>query len=137
MDRDFPNTPTRRHFLASNAFGLGSLALAWLLNEDRLLASPPKPELELRHFDLTPKPPHTAPRARAMISLFMAGGPSHIDLFDPKPLLDRYDGKPFPNVKEVKFDNAGGATSTVMASPWKFRKYGQSSIDVSELLPHF
>src|SRR5258708_4973591 len=60
------NRSTRRHFLASNAMGLGGLALAWLLKEDGLLAAPSRPELEPRRFDLTSKQPHFAPRARAM-----------------------------------------------------------------------
>jgi hypothetical protein len=69
-----------------------------------------------------------------MISLFMQGGPSHLDLLDPKPALAAYDGKPFPG--EVKYDNAAQASSRVLASPWKFQKHGQSGIEVSELLPH-
>jgi len=128
------NQSTRRHFLASNAMGLGGLALAWLLKEDCLLAAPSRPELEPRRFDLTPKQPHFAPRARAMISLFMQGGPSHLDLFDPKPMLERYNGRPFPGT--IQYDNAAEASAKVLASPWKFHKRGQSGIEISELLPH-
>jgi Protein of unknown function (DUF1501) len=68
-----------------------------------------------------------------MISLFMQGGPSHIDLFDPKPALEKYDGKPFPGT--IKYDNAAEASSKVLASPWKFKKHGKSGIELSELLP--
>jgi len=125
---------TRRHFLASSAMGIGGLALAWLLKEEGLLAAPVRPELEPRRFDLTPKPPHHPPKARAMISLFMQGGPSHLDLLDPKPLLARYDGRPFPGT--IQYDNAAEASSKVLASPWQFKKHGQSGIEVSELLPH-
>jgi hypothetical protein len=125
---------TRRHFLATNAMGIGGLALAWLLNKEGLLANPPRPELEPRRFDLTPKQPHFAPRARAMISLFMQGGPSHLDLFDPKPMLTRYDGQPFPGT--IRYDNAAQASAKVMASPWRFQKHGQAGIELSELLPH-
>jgi hypothetical protein len=128
------NQSTRRHFLASNAMGLGGLALAWLLKEVGLLAAPSRPELEPRRFDLTPKQPHFPPRARAMISLFMQGGPSHLDLFDPKPMLDRYDGRPFPGT--IQYDNAAEASAKVLASPWRFHKRGQSGIEISELLPH-
>jgi hypothetical protein len=127
-------THTRRHFLASGTFGLGSLALAWLLKQDNLLAAPPKPELEPRHFDLKPKKPHFEPKARAMISCFMQGGPSHLDLFDPKPEMAKYDGKPFPGT--IKYDNAAQSSSRVLASPWKFAKHGQCGTEVSELLPH-
>src|SRR5687767_3476461 len=87
---------TRREALHAGTFGVGTVALAWLLNLDRLLAEPAKPDLEKRRFDLTPKPPHFPAKATAMISLFMQGGPSHMDLLDPKPALDKLDGKPFP-----------------------------------------
>ncbi|HEX3149044.1 MAG TPA: DUF1501 domain-containing protein [Gemmataceae bacterium] len=128
----FPSM-SRRDALHAGTFGVGTVALAWLLNRDRLLAEPKKPELD-RHFDLKPKKPDFQPRATAMISLFMQGGPSHMDLFDPKPALTKLDGKPFPG--QVKYDNAAQASSTVLGSPWKFAKHGQSGIDVSELLPH-
>ena len=77
------NPSTRRHFLATNAMGIGSLALAWLLKQDNLLAAPVQPALEPVTYDLKPKPPHFEPRAKAMISLFMQGGPSQVDLLDP------------------------------------------------------
>ena len=79
----------RRHFISQQAFGIGSLGLAWLLNQDNLLADPTKPELERRTFDLAPRPPGHKPQATAMISMFMQGGPSQVDLFDPKPELRR------------------------------------------------
>jgi hypothetical protein len=125
---------SRRHFLATQTMGIGGVALAWLLNRDGLLANPTRPELAPRRFDLTPKPTHFAPRARAMISLFMQGGPSHIDLFEPKPVMKRYDGQPFPGT--INYDNAAEASAKVLASPWRFRKCGQSGVEISELLPH-
>ncbi|HMC66546.1 MAG TPA: DUF1501 domain-containing protein [Gemmataceae bacterium] len=134
MSSDRMNHATRRHFLATNALGIGSVALAWLLNEDGLLAALARPELESRKFDLKPKAPHHPARARAMISLFMQGGPSHLDLLDPKPLLAKYNGKPFPG--EIKYDNAAQASAKVLATPWKFKKHGRSGTEVSELLPH-
>jgi hypothetical protein len=87
--RDTPIRPSscgmvcgRRHFLASGAMSIGGLAVAWPFNQDRLRAAPVKPDLDRRSHDLKPKtPPHPA-RAKAMISLFIEGGPSHIDLFD-------------------------------------------------------
>ena len=126
---------TRRHFLASNAMGIGGVALAWLLQQDDALAKPAKPNLGAPQHDLFPKPPHRPPRARAMISLWMQGGPSHIDLFDPKPELNRLDGQTFPG--DVKYDNAAQASSKILGSPWKFARYGSCGMDVSELLPHF
>lgn len=130
----FGRSSTRRQFLQATNFGLGGVALAWLLEQERLLGNPARPELQAQHYDTKPKPGHFEPKAKAMISLFMQGGPSHIDLLDPKPVLDRYDGKTFPG--EIKFDNPAQASSKVLASPWKFKKHGQSGIEVSELLPH-
>ena len=125
---------SRRHFLHANAFGLGSLALAWLLREDKLLAGPVKPHGDGLRYDLLPKPPHFAPKAKAMISLFMMGGPSQMDLFDPKPMLTEYDGQKFPG--EIKYDNLAEASAKVFGSPWKFSPCGQCGMELSELLPH-
>ncbi|MEX2027175.1 MAG: DUF1501 domain-containing protein, partial [Pirellulaceae bacterium] len=76
---------SRRQLLSTATWGLGSVALAWLLKEENLLAEFEKPDLERPTYDLFPKQPHHPPKAQAMISLFMQGGPSHMDLFDPKP----------------------------------------------------
>ncbi len=124
----------RRHFLASGAMGIGSLALAWLLNEDEAQAEAIKPDLGPKSFDFTPKTPHHPPQATAMISLFMQGGPSHHDLFDPKPEMAKWDGKKFPGT--IKYDNAAQASSTVFHSPWKFQPRGECGMELSELLPH-
>ena len=126
---------TRRRFLARNAMGIGSVALAWLLREQHLLATPPSIPRNPQTFDLKPKPSHFAPQARAMISLFMHGGPSHIDLLDPKPELTRRSGDDYSG--DVKFSFVDRASKKLFGSPWKFQKYGQSGIEVSELLPHF
>jgi len=69
-----------------------------------------------------------------MISMFMQGGPSQIDLFDPKPVLSQYDGRPYPG--QVKYDNAAQASSKCLGSPWKFHPRGQCGMELSELLPH-
>jgi hypothetical protein len=129
-------TPTRRRFLESTAFGLGSVALTWLLNQRRASAAPAtaRPEVAPQHFDLLPKPSPAPARARAMISLFMQGGPSQIDLLDPKPALNKLDGQKFPG--EVKYDNAAQASSRVLGCPWQFKKCGQSGTEISEILPH-
>ncbi len=126
---------SRRHFLEANAFGLGSLALAWLLRSEGALAGPVKPHIDgPPRYDLLPKAPHFAPHAKAMISLFMMGGPSQMDLFDPKPMLTKYDGQKFPG--EIKYDNLAQASSKVFGSPWKFSPQGQCGMELSELLPH-
>jgi hypothetical protein len=126
---------SRRHFLQANSFGLGTLALATLLKQDGLLGAPVKPALGAdAQFDLLPKPQHFPGKAKAMISLFMMGGPSQMDLFDPKPMLTKYDGQNFPG--EIKYDNLAQASSKVFGSPWKFSKHGQCGMELSELLPH-
>lgn len=130
-----PLQGSRREFLKRNAMGVGSVALAWMLGQERLLATPPSIPRTPESFDLTPKITHFAPRARAMISLFMHGGPSHIDLFDPKPEITRRDGQDYPG--EVKYSFIDRASKKLFASPWKFQKHGQCGMDVSELLPHF
>jgi hypothetical protein len=121
--------------------GIGAVALATLLRDEGLLAaSTPlgtrqdKPDFERPKFDLAPKQPHAAPRARAMISMFMQGGPSHLDLFDPKQDLAKHDGTAFGG--DIKFDNAAEASPILMASPWKFEKRGRCGTEISELLPH-
>jgi hypothetical protein len=124
---------TRRHFLGSSSLSLGGFALSWLLQQ-QAQAKPTKPDLERPHFTLLPKPPHREPRATAMISLWMQGGPSQVDLFDPKPELQRLDGQPFPG--EIKYDNAAQASSKILGSPWKFAPHGQCGMELSELLPH-
>lgn len=130
------NSPihSRRHFLHTSGFGLGSIALASLLKNDGLLAAPVKPIVDGPvRYDLLPKQPHFQPKAKAMISLFMMGGPSQMDLFDPKPMLTKYDGQKFPG--EIKYDNLAEASSKVFGSPWKFSAHGQCGMELSELLP--
>ena len=125
---------SRRHFLQANGFGLGSLALSWLLRQDGLLAAPVKPNIDGPiHYDLLPKAPHFEPTAKAMILLFMMGGPSQMDLFDPKPMLTKYDGQNFPG--EIKYDNVAESSRKVFGSPWKFSQHGQCGMELSELLP--
>jgi uncharacterized protein (DUF1501 family) len=125
---------TRRHFVKQQAFGLGGMALSWLLGQDALRASPAKPLLEPVTFDLMPRPPAHAPQAGAMISMFMQGGPSHIDLFDPKPELTKRHLQSFTG--DIKYDNVAEASTKLFGSPWKFSKHGQCGMELSELLPH-
>ncbi len=125
---------SRRHFLEQQAFGIGGLALAWLMQQDGVDAAPAKPLLERPTFDLQPKKPPKPPQTRAMISLFMQGGPSHIDLCDPKPELNKRHLQTYTG--DIKYDNAAEASAKLFGSPWKFTKYGQCGMDLSELLPH-
>ena len=125
---------TRRGFLAENAMGIGAVALAWLNSQQSGFAAPVKPPSTPIHFDLKPKLPHFTPRATAMISLFQHGGPSHVDLFDPKPELTRLSGSDYPG--EVQFSFVNGASKALLGSPWKFAKRGQCGTEISELMPH-
>src|SRR5262245_42656664 len=122
----FPNTPlSRRALLGRTAVGFGSLALASLLADaSAALGAAVDP--------LSAKPPHFPARAKRVIFLFMKGGPSQVDTFDPKPLLTRDDGKPCPFAKpRVQF----AATTNLLKSPWVFKQHGESGIWVSELFP--
>ena len=126
--------PSRRAFLSRGTFGIGSVALAWLLQQDELLAVPKNISVERKTYDLTPKMPPSPPRAQAMISLFMQGGPSQTDLLDPKQELDKRDGESYDG--KVVFSFFNRATTKLLRSPWKFQQHGQSGTAVSELLPH-
>ncbi|MDX1933415.1 MAG: DUF1501 domain-containing protein [Capsulimonadales bacterium] len=113
---------TRREMLSDCASGFGMLALASLLSEEAMAADNP----------LAPRKPHFPPKAKRIIFLFMHGGPSQVDTFDPKPLLIRDHGKPYPGKKpRIQFAQTGN----LLRSPWEFRKYGQSGIEVSDLFP--
>jgi hypothetical protein len=133
MDRETLVRSSRRHFLAQQSMGIGSLALAWLLNQDALRAAPAKPNLEKPTYDLRPKTPPGPAQARAMISIFMQGGPSHIDLFDPKPELTKRHLQKFTG--DIKYDNAAESSAKLFGSPWKFEPRGKCGMELSELLP--
>lgn len=113
--------------------GIGAMALAWLNSQNSATAAPMKLPKEQAHFDLKPKTPHFAPQAKAMISLFQHGGPSHVDLFDPKPELTRLSGTDYPG--EIVYSFVNGASKALFGSPWKFSKHGQCGTEISELLP--
>lgn len=134
MDSSPKISASRRHFLAQNAFNLSGLALAWLLQQDGVIAGPPKPDLVQPTYDLLPKNPHKTPQAKAMISLFMQGGPSHHDLFDPKPELKKHHMKDY--VGDFKYDSVANATTKLFCGPWEFSQHGQCGMELSSLLPH-
>jgi hypothetical protein len=116
---------TRRELIFRAGAGFAGLALADLLDRDGLLADGKSP--------VSARAPHFPARARSVIFLFMYGGPSHVDLFDPKPELARHHGKPMTGKGEI--DVFFGNPGNIMASPYKFARHGQSGIDVSELYP--
>ncbi|MBG85472.1 MAG: hypothetical protein CMO80_01040, partial [Verrucomicrobiales bacterium] len=124
---------TRRSFFDRMQDGLHGAALASLLGYD-LLASDPHAQPQMPALDLTPKQPHFPAQAKTVIHLCMQGGPSQVDLFDPKPDLDRHHGEDVP--KRILEGSFQVRTAKLLRSRWAFDKRGQSGMDVSELLPH-
>ncbi|MGH9719814.1 MAG: DUF1501 domain-containing protein [Bryobacteraceae bacterium] len=129
-----PRFLSRRDLLFQSGQGIGGLALAYLLNQDGLLGANACESAPGVQSAYAPKPAHFKPRAKNVISLFMCGGVSHLDTFDPKPALDKYHGQPLPGENDVQVQQ--GYPGPIMRSPYKFKKYGRAGIDVSELFPH-
>ena len=134
--KDFIKIQDRRNFLQECAGGFGMVALCHLLAQDGLMAAPGGELPEVN--PLAPKAPHFAPKAKNVIFLYMAGAPSHIDLFDPKPQMKRWEGQSLPDSLRKQFGNLAfiRPTAKVWASPRKFKRYGQSGMDLCDLLPH-
>jgi hypothetical protein len=126
---------SRRDFLATSASGLGGVALASLLADDRLLAAPQSSGFE---DPLMPRKPHFDAKAKACIFIFMAGAPSQIDLFDPKPKLNEMAGQGLPKslLDKARFAFIKPATATLMGTKRTFKKYGQCGMEFSDLVPH-
>ena len=121
---------TRREFLCRCGLGMGGLSLAGFFGGIEPLTSASAGEGFTN--PLTPKKPHFPAKAKQIIHIFANGGPSHVDTFDPKPSLQRLAGKPLPT-ENLKTERKTGAA---FPSPFKFKKYGQSGIEVSELFSH-
>ncbi len=121
-------TRTRREFVRDAFCGFGGLALASLLENEQVRADVNGP--------LAPKPPHIPAKAKAVIFLFMAGGPSHLETFDPKPLLDKLEGQTRPKeFGDAKYQFVE-RDAKLLGTRRRFKKYGQSGIEVSDLFPH-
>src|SRR5438105_8920562 len=120
---------TRRDFLARSGLGFGGLALGAVLRDAGLLSAAPA---DVSLNPLAPRPPHFAAKAKHVIHIFANGGPSHVDTFDPKPLLQKFAGKmlPTPNLQTER------KTGAAFPSPYKFQKYGQCGTEVSEIFRH-
>ncbi len=129
-------TVTRRSFFERAVDGLQGAALVSVLGRDLYGAAVESAEGPRTVYDLKPRAPHFPPRAKSVIQLFMNGGPSQVDLFDPKPMLEKHHGEPYFDkiANDVESPKAAGG---LMRSPFKFQQYGQSGMWVSELLPHF
>lgn len=120
--------PLRRHFLQRWSLGFGALALTQLLHQEACA----QPTSDKPAGGILDRYHHT-PKAQNVIFLYMDGGPSQMDTFDPKPELTRLNGKPFPmKMEPTQFDNNG----STLGSPWQFKQHGQSGLWVSELLPN-
>jgi hypothetical protein len=132
LDRGFrPDFITRRHFFSRCAMGLGGIALASLLGENKLVGAAPNP--------MARRPPHFPPRAKNIIYLFMAGGPSQLELFDYKPKLIELNGQSIPQsfIEGKRFAFMGSSHGTnLLGTRRAFRQHGQSGAWVSELFPH-
>ena len=127
---------TRRHFFKDCGLGLGKIALASLFADKALTAAQPQAT-----NPLAPRPPHFAPRAKSVIFLFMAGGPSQLELFDYKPELNRLNGQPIPEsfIRDRRFafmDNFSRVTPKLLGTRRRFARHGRCGAFVSELLPH-
>jgi hypothetical protein len=125
-----PPLTSRRDFLFKAGAGFGAMALSCLMHEesgagDQTVESP-----------LSPRRPHFTPRARAVIFLFMEGGPSHLETFDPKPELNRLHGQTLPASFGRVITPMGTGGNTLLGCKRTFKKYGQSGLDVSDLLPN-
>lgn len=120
---------SRRELLFQAGGGMSGLALAYLMGQDGLLAC----DATGIRSPMAPKKPHFEPRAKAVISLFMSGGVSHVDTFDPKPMLNRYAGQPLTGKGDIVVRQ--GYPGPLMPSPFTFKKHGQCGMDVSELFP--
>ncbi|MCS6776416.1 MAG: DUF1501 domain-containing protein [Chloroherpetonaceae bacterium] len=119
---------TRRQLLARMGNGFAGLCLASMLAEEAGAQAGSAASLN----PLAPKKPHFPPRAKRVIFLFMNGGPSHVDTFDPKPMLTRYHGQPLPYTNLATERKTGAC----FRSPYQFHRHGQSGIEVSEIFPH-
>ncbi|HEY1187863.1 MAG TPA: DUF1501 domain-containing protein [Gemmata sp.] len=131
MNTHFPSAASRREFLFRSGGGLGGIALNWLIHREAR-AEGPKPGTN----PLAEKKPHFAPKAKRVIFLFMVGGPSQMDLFDPKPGLAKWAGKPLPESTGRPKSQFTSGQEVILPSTRKFRKHGQSGTEVSDLMPH-
>ncbi|HZN68065.1 MAG TPA: DUF1501 domain-containing protein, partial [Tepidisphaeraceae bacterium] len=126
---------SRREFLQRAGCGFGALAFAHLLGLDGLLANG-APALNTPLNPLSPKSPHFAPKAKSVIFLFMEGGPSHIDLYDPKPALEKLAGKPMPASFGRVITAMGTSDNTILPSKRQWKQHGRSGMWVSDWHPH-
>ncbi len=131
-------TQHRREFFNTTASGLGALALGSMLTDDGFIGPHTAMAGVDSHDPMTPKPPHHEAQAKACIFIFMAGAPSQLDLFDPKPKLNELHGQKLPDslIQKVRFAFIQKETATLLGSPRKFARHGQCGMEFSDWLPH-
>ncbi len=135
--RHFPTTATRRELLCRAGGGFGAIALASLLGDDHSGAVAGLVDTAMRGGSLlAPRPTHFEPRAKRVIWLFMHGGPSHVDLFDPKPELAKHAGQPLPDSFGEVMTRRKVAKNPLLGPVKPFRPRGQSGLEISDFLPH-
>ena len=122
---------SRREFIGQSAAGFGGLALSFLLQRDLIMA-----DVSSIINPLAPKKPRLSAKAKSVIFLFMAGGPSQMDTFDPKPLLNKLEGQPLPSSFGPIKSQFLKENARLLGTRRSFKKYGQSGIEVSDLFPH-
>ena len=127
---------TRRHFFGRTAMGIGTAALASLFNEESFAADNPHSAIQNPQLSL----PHFAPKAKRIIYMFQSGAPSQLDMFDPKPLLEKMRGQDLPDSirqgQRLTGMTAYQANFPIAPSIYKFAQYGKSGQWLSELIPH-
>ncbi|MEX2288630.1 MAG: DUF1501 domain-containing protein [Planctomycetaceae bacterium] len=123
---------SRRQLLALSSMGIGGLALRCLLHTENVAAAATRAAAPA--FDLKPKPSFAAPKARSVILMMQNGGPSQMDLFDRKPVLQKNSG--MQHSIKVEMFQQGSEQNKLLASPFEFRRYGQSGIEMSQVIPH-
>src|SRR6476659_9278565 len=127
-----PRPLTRRQLLLQAGGGCGALALSWLLARDGFAAPQPASA-----NPLAPRKPHFEAKAKSVIFMFMVGGPSPVDLFDPKPELEKWRGKPLPEGLGKFPSQFTKGDSGLLPSTRKFKQHGKSGLWVSDLMPKF
>ena len=127
---------SRRRFLAGGLGGASAAVLASLLEQDGVRAAD-SPSVVGEHDPTTPRPPHFAAKAKRIIYIYLEGGPSQMDLFDPKPRLNQLDGQPLPEsmLANVQFAFIKKESARLMGTPRKFVRYGECGMEMSDLLP--
>jgi hypothetical protein len=132
LSNDQKSSLSRRELLRRSGMGFAMLGLAGVMQDSGRLVAAPAEATDGYQNPLAARPPHFPAKAKRVIHIFCNGGPSHVDTFDPKPALDKYAGKPLP-VANLATERKTGAA---FPSPYKFQKYGESGIEVSEIFQH-